>query len=186
MRCPKRTVSRRDELSEAKWSELEDTEKRRFVECFSDSEEQLQYGYVALSRGALIGMQASYLLHDSDNFRYDRDVSVMAWCYAELVNQLTNQESGPIQMMFDKFFHSSQSDDLKQLLSNRVRSDVSVDYRTSHSSKGIQAADCLAGAASEHERGESDWLDELNGAAVNNATEGAQAAIQMELMNLLD
>lgn len=97
MRCPKRTVSRRNELSEAKWSKLETTEKRRFIECFSDNRGNITYGYISLSRIDLVGMRASYLLHDNENFEYDRDVSIMAWCYAELITQMAG--GGGIELL---------------------------------------------------------------------------------------
>jgi len=183
-KCPRRAIERVRNLEEAKWSELGSTEKRRFIECFADADSDLTYGYVVLDRSDLISLSGSYLFHNDTLSEEGWDLTVLGWCYAELIQQLKS-DWGRIRFTFDKYFHQPQSEQLEELVSQRTVDRVSVSYATSHSEKGIQAADCLAGAVSDCARGKAGWLQSLPATAVENATEGTLAAIQNELLELM-
>lgn len=185
IRCPSRTVDRRGELDEAKWSDLNDVEKRRFADCLRDSQDSLKCGFAAFSRDALHRMSYSYRFHEEGKFEYNRDVSAMAWCYCELVSQIVPNDQRDT-IVFDQFFHRSQSENLKEMLSQRVNDRISVEYDTPHGSKGIQSADCIAGAVSEHRRGGYNWLERLDESTVIDATDPVGAHIQHELSSLGD
>jgi hypothetical protein len=158
--CPKQAVRRITDLEEAKWKNLTTHQKRRVVDCFADQERDLSYGYIALSRSDLQELDESYLLYQDRAFERDWDLSVIGYGYAHMLKNVISNKVH-INFTFDRIFGRAQSNQVAQTIR---QTDLSADiqHKSSHSTRGIQAADCIAGLVAEAYRGRSKWINKLH------------------------
>ncbi len=158
--CPKQAVRRIPDLDEAKWSDLMEYQKRRVVDCFTDQKRDLSFGYIALSRSDLQELDNSYLLHQDRAFDRDWDLSVIGHGYTHILRHIID-DGKHIDFTFDRRFGKAQSDQVNQTL-YQSGLDMSTRHKSSHGTRGIQAADCVAGLVAEEYRDGRRWIDELH------------------------
>lgn len=176
IRCPKRAVRNVTDIEEARWSDLTDTQRRRLVDCLTEFESDMSFGYVAIERRDLLNLQNYYRLYE-DDLEYEWDLCVVGDCYASLVGKLVQSEAGH-RFTFDRLFSKKMSDSVTEVM-RETTSELEIRHGNSRKEVGIQAADCLAGAVREHRLEGRNWLDEFN--AVSYATEVALDAIEKRL-----
>lgn len=176
MACPKRAVRNVTDIEEAKWSDMTATQRRRLVDCLTESEPHLSFAYVAIERSDLLGLKRHYHLHQ-DNLEYGWDLCVIGDCYAELVRQVVRSEANPT-FTFDRLFSKKMSDRVVDIVQN-TSLNLDVNHANSRQVKGIQAADCFAGAVREDRLEGRNWLNEFQEVAC--ATEFALAGVERRL-----
>lgn len=148
------------DLDEAKWSDLTGYQKRRVVDCFAEQERDLSYGYIALSQSDLQQLDNAYLLHQDRAFDMDWDLSVIGHGYAHILRRMIRDEEH-IEFTFDRLFGKAQSDQVRRTI-NRSSLNMDIQHKSSHGTRGIQAADCVAGLVAETYRGGEDWMNNLH------------------------
>lgn len=176
-RCPKRAVRNASDLAEAKWSDMTDVQKRRMVDCLRDSD--LSFCYVAIRESDLRDLDDHYLLFQ-DRLHLDWDLAVMADAYAEMLAHLAPNSSSCYPFTFDQMIGKRQSDEVADAITERLPA-FDVDHAGSRQVRGLQTADCFAGAVAESLRGESDWLAQLDDANVTCTTEYALISVEKRL-----
>ena len=92
--CPKRAVRSVQDISEAHWCDLTDTQKRRVVDCLTESRSGLSFGYVAIEPEDIHQLQNHYRLYE-DDLEHAWDLCVIGDCYAELILQLLDEWESP-------------------------------------------------------------------------------------------
>lgn len=178
-RCPKRTVRNVSNLAEAKWSDMTDVQKRRMVDCLCDAGGDLSFCYVAIREADLRRLDGHYLLFQ-DRLRSDWDLMVMADAYAEMLSQLAPDSGVGYPFTFDRMIGKRQSDEVANAITRRLPQ-FDVRHAGSRQIRGLQAADCFAGAVAESLRGESDWLARFDDSNVTCATEYALIGVENRL-----
>lgn len=177
---PARQVVRRvRDLEEAKWIDLNSRQKERVVSDFADRSGHVPCGYVALRRRDLLGLPNSYLLYQNEGFPCDWDLWVMGVGYAELLHALTDGYNH-FELTFDRIFQRRQSDEIVEVICDRLPQ-ATVRHSRSHGVRGIQTADCVAGALAEHLRDGTGWLTRLEDVEIVDATDWTLAQLEMKL-----
>lgn len=158
--CAGRTIRLSESMKEAKWNDLTDVEKRRFLD--SVSERDLRVAYAVTEQSDFDRMRHSYALYEASRMRVRPTSFVTGAMYAAL---LLSFEESVATFDFDKVW----SDDISETVV-RVLEDVGASFDASpiisSQSKGVQTADCAAGAVREHALGGGwqsalrDWSDE--------------------------
>lgn len=158
--CPKRAVRNIRNIKEAKWNEFDEVRKRRFCDCLKEYDD-LAIGYVVITGSDLQELDRSYMLYQDDNYlSVDWDISMMAHAYAELLNQIIPDQGQPVSFHFDRIFTPGESKKLGSLVENKT-DDVAASHNQSTQMKGIQAADCVAGAAREDTHDGTEWIERI-------------------------
>lgn len=157
--CPKRAVRRITDLEEAKWNDMSENQKRRTIDCFSETDQELRFAYITLTLEDIQDLSNSYLIHQERAFDIDWDLAVIGHAYAQLLADF----SGAINpdFIFDRLFKQKQSDQIATVIEQNCTG-VGVSHQSSHQVRGIQAADCIAGAISETCQFKHDWLGHLD------------------------
>lgn len=182
--CPKKTVRKISMIDEAKWSSLQRVSRRRVLSCMAERNETLKFSYLTLSQSDLTRIDEHYLLYDDDNLPADSDIYLKSILYSVLLDDLaTASADSNTRFYFDRFASRPAWESLKSLLEERI---PNIDHRhgDSKSKEGIQAADCVAGAARHDRMGESEWISKLPEAATTNVSEKAVAQIRQSLQEL--
>lgn len=177
--CPKKAVRNIQDINEAHWSELTQTQKRRLVDCLTASEEELSFGYIAIEPADLHELDKHYRFYEED-LEYAWDLCVIGDCYAELVLQLVDGGATNPTFTFDEFMSGKMSNRIVDVMADRVDG-VSIEYGNSRQISGIQTADCFAGAVREHLSGDRNWLDEFDSHNIVCGTEYALATVERRL-----
>lgn len=162
MRCPKRTLRQCSSGSkEAKWRDLDEVGKRRMISCLSDQD--ISVGYVAFTIDCLRSLDRSDRLYNPQNspFDDDWDLCVMGFSYHEILTELLPSPDAPARLKFDRFRSGTDSNPIAQRATIDRPQWEAID-KTSESVKGIQAADCIAGAIAEDLCSETHWTDMLD------------------------
>ncbi len=174
----KRLVKRVSNLTEAKWNELNALQKRRFWDnlCGRD----VQVAYLSVDRDRLHSMDPDHLLYRDGLGGFDTDMFTVGVFYAALVNELRlgEQRMGPLT--FDRQIGKRQCDEAASVLKTRAEG-VQVAHADSRTEKGIQTADCVAGAVSEHHDEGEAWLGDTGSVSVVDGTDYAMASLEKEL-----
>lgn len=177
--CPKRTVRNVSDAAEAKWNDLTEVQKRRMVDCLRDAAEDLRFCYVAIRKSDLVALDHHYLLFQ-DQLRHDWDLVVMAEAYASMLVEVAPEPNQGYPFTFDRIFGKAQSDVITEVLDERLPS-FETRHAGSRQVRGLQAADCLAGAVAESLRDDADWLSTLGQSDVTCATEYALIGVEKRL-----
>jgi len=181
VRCPKRAIRRATDLTEAKWYDMTETQKRRFVDCLNGSNGKISVGYAVLTHADFEAMRRShdvYKLHQDALFGdMPTDMCVMGRLYAVILKRIGVDDERSNSFVFDRVYSSKQSGFVRSALEEEYH-EISAEHANSRKRQGIQAADCVAGAAAEPERGGRDWIDKLNDGILHPATEEALEAIR--------
>lgn len=177
--CPKQAVRRITDLDEARWTDLLEPQKRRVMDCLTDSTRELSYGYIVLRRPDLDSLDGSYLLHQDRAFDVEWDLGTIGHGYAHILERVADQALS--SFTFDRLFGNAQSEAIRRVI-QRPHLNTDVYHDVSHGTKGIQAADCLAGAVAESHRGGDDWLEEL-GDGATDLSDGFLTSLNRRLSN---
>jgi len=176
-RCPKQAIRRINDLEEAKWSDLLDKQKRRVFECFAENQ-HLEFGYATFSLDMLQSLSKSHLLYQDVCFPPDWDLALEGWAYGEILMEMgAKHDRRPPVFTFDRVASKKQSEDVADHVHKFV-DNVKPFIKGSRQSRGIQAADCLAGAVAEDYKSDTDWLGYLEDDRVVECS--ATAFIQLE------
>jgi|APHM01.1.fsa_nt_gi hypothetical protein len=131
-------------------------QKRRLFSYLSDS--NLNLGIARIQTRGLADLNGWYKLFNY-KFDLDWDLALEARAYAEIVPRLSGEQH--TEFVFDRVNSPRQSDRVVSRV-EELLNDTDVSFEGSRQEKGIQTADCLAGAAAEDERHDTDWLDKLS------------------------
>lgn len=177
--CAKRAVRDVSDLSEAKWNDLTELQKRRAVDCFREKTD-LSFGYVAIERETLLDLNGHHLLFQNDVFDTDWDLLTIGHAYRELLDALPVSVTSQGRFRFDKLASQSISNEVLDLVEARWP-DLDVDHGSSRQTRGIQAADCFAGAVAEDIRKNTAWCDTLDSQRIVDASEETLIRLQQLL-----
>jgi hypothetical protein len=178
--CPKRAIRKTRDLSEAKWNDMRSVQKRRFIDCLVEQSE-IEFGYVALREQNFQGLENCHHIYQNSGFRFDWDLCVIGYAYSILLQRLPSVDSDHT-FTFDKFYQTKQSDQIAAVIEEEMGR-TTVTYGSSHQIKGIQAADCFAGAVAEHLRGGTQWLDAIDDIRIYCSTDDILRRIEKELLD---
>lgn len=179
-RCVNRTVRQVTDLEEAKWNNLFDKRKRRLVECFGE-QNQLQFGYALLTREKLHSLDEYHYLYEDASFPPDWDLALEGFAYGEVLFEMGARDGQRSRFEFDRVASKKQSEAVRDHVETFVP-DVNTSFRGSRKSKGIQAADCLAGAVAEDYKSDTQWLSNIDDDRISECS--STALLQLE--RLLD
>ena len=175
-RCAKQAVRNINDIPEAKWNALTDTQKRRFIDCLRDCD-GVQYGYAEFDRKKLHTLNNYHHLYQEVSFPPDWDLALAGYAYGEIMFELGATEERRAMLDFDRVASRSQSEAIVEHVTEFVP-DVAARIQSSRQAKTVQTADCLAGAIAEDIRKETDWIEQLGDPEM---VEGHHAAlIQLE------
>ncbi len=177
IRCPKRAVRRVSDIDEAKWNDLTDTQKRRVIDCFREHRDSLLLGYGIIQHSELMAMRRHRFYDDSLFDGRPTDMCIQGIAYSVVLQELDFEDRPGNRFVFDRIHSSKQAEHVKEQVQNRFTK-TKITFKESRTTKGIQAADCLAGAAIEPERGGRDWLDSLEDDTVCCASDEITEAIR--------
>jgi hypothetical protein len=175
-RCTNKAVRQVTDLEEAKWNNLLDKRKRRLIECLAE-QDHLQFGYALLTRDKLHSVEEYHHLYENVSFPPDWDLALEGYAYGEVLFEMgARDEQRPI-FKFDRVSSKKQSEAVRDHVKTFVP-DVNTFFQGSHQSKGIQAADCVAGAVAEDYKSDTDWLSEVSDERITECS--STALLQLE------
>ncbi|WP_159076949.1 DUF3800 domain-containing protein [Halococcoides cellulosivorans] len=175
IRCPKKAVRRVRDVTEARWSDLMDDQKRRVLDCMEA--EDLQFGVCRITTDALHNLSHSYKLHQ-DRLSPAWDLVLKGDAYAELVAAIDSGAQRS-RFRFDMVSDRSNAESIVEIVESGT--EVDADWGNSRQIKGIQAADCLAGATADHVRHGEDWIDRISTDRIVDRTDAALERLEMAL-----
>ncbi|AFZ73059.1 hypothetical protein SAMN05443661_102207 [Natronobacterium gregoryi] len=175
-RCSKKTVRDVQDVEEAKWSDLTNTQKRRFIDCLVENDDT-EFGYAKFTREQLQTLTDQYLLYQDVSFPPDWDLALTGYAYGELLFEKGARDERRVTFEFDHVASQSDSADIASHIEEFVPN-TSPKYKSSHSSPGIQTADCFAGAVAEDHKKDTDWIDSIDSDRIISCTE--TSLIQLE------
>lgn len=177
--CPKKTVRRVDDISEARWYDLFDVQKRRLFECFAEND-HLQFGYSIFRKRQLESLRKSHLLFQDVDLPPPWDLALAGYAYGEILFEMGAREENLATFTFDRISSQKQSEKVADHVSAFVDVD-NIFYEGSRQVAGIQAADCLAGAVAEDIRKGTEYMDRLDDDAVYECTPTSIAQLEHDL-----
>jgi hypothetical protein len=170
-----------NDLPEAKWCDLLDKQKRRLFECFGENE-HLEFGYAKFTRTQLQSIGPSHLIYQDVEFPPAWDVALEGWAYGEILMEMgANHDQRPPVFEFDRMASKSQSVALCDHVREFVKK-VDPFVEGSRKSKGIQAADCFAGAVAEDYSSDTNWLKHIDDDRIVECSPGALIQLQHKLV----
>ncbi|APX98580.1 DUF3800 domain-containing protein [Natronorubrum daqingense] len=178
-RCAKQTVRNVQDVEEAKWSDLTETQKRRFIDCLTEHDDTY-LGYAKFTRKQLRSLKDQYLLYQDVSFPPDWDLALTGYAYGELLFERGARDENRVDFVFDHVASQSDSADIATHIEEFVPG-CNPKYKSSHSSLGIQTADCFAGAVAEDHKKGTDWLSTFDADRIMTCTETALAQFQNDL-----
>ena len=158
--CAARTIRLSDSMKKAKWNELTDVEKRRFIDTVSDRD--VRVAYAVTEQSDFNRMRHSYALYEAGRMGIRPTSFVTGTMYAAL---LLSFEDSVSTFEFDKVWSDDISETVVGVL-QEVGASFDPSPVISSQSKGVQTADCAAGAVREHvldggwQSALRDWRDE--------------------------
>ncbi len=169
-------------MDEAKWTSMTSVQKRRAIECLNEPDRNVRLGYLVLTQERINALSNSHELYHGSNLDTHADVTCLGVGYAHVLETLTETPSR-VRFTFDQFYSPSQSKAIKRVLDDEVELFDSK-YGSSHSVRGVQSADCVAGAVSEKYRGGTDWEREFDSSRAIDCTESFCEALDRWLSGL--
>jgi hypothetical protein len=180
-RCPNKTVRTVEDIPEAKWNDLTETQKRRHFECFGENE-HLRFGYARFTSNHLHSLKNHYLLHQDVSFPPAWDLALTGYAYGEILFEYDAREERRVIFEFDRVASKKQSEHVANHIEQFVP-EVNPFIKGSRQSSGIQAADCFAGAVAEdHKRG-TEWLDFIDSDRIVSCSPMALVQLENDLDN---
>jgi len=180
VRCANRAVRNVQDIDEAKWNDLLDTQKRRLIDCFA--EQDLEFGYALFTRDSLHSIDYCYYMHDDRSIPPAWDLALAGYSYGEILYEMGAHNKRRGTLTFDKVASNKQSKALARHAREFV--ELSCFPGNSKDQPGIQAADCFAGAVAEDHKNGTDWLDSLDGAEITECSSWALTKLEADLSRL--
>lgn len=177
IRCPKKAVRRVSDIDEAKWNDLTDTQKRRVIKCFNQNTDRLSLGYGVITHSDMLASRRHRFYEDSLFDGRPTDMCVQGLAYSVVLQERGFEDRPSNQFVFDKIHSSRQAEYVKEQVQSQFNH-IRITFTDSRTTKGIQAADCLAGAALEPKRGGYDWLAHIDSVRVCCASDEIVKAIR--------
>lgn len=178
-RCPNRAVRNVADIREAKWNDLKEKQKRRMVECLQEND-ALEFGYAKFTAGMLHRLEKHYLLHQDVSFPPAWDLTLTGYAYGEIMFEYDVTEERRVIFYADRVASKPQTEDLLAHVTEYVNLDQHF-IAESTDVKGVQAADCFAGAVAEdHKRG-TDWLSNIDDDRITVATNNCLTKLEHDL-----
>lgn len=181
MRCPKRAVDRVDDLEEARWTDMFDTQKRRFLECIADLD--LEFGYVAFDQDKLHTMDNYHYLYQDVSFPPAWDLVLAGYAYGEVLYEMGAPDEHRAIFTVDRISSRKQTEKMIDHVCDFVPG-VNPFIAGSKGSKGVQAADCLSGAIAEDMRKGTEWRSYLDDLTMIECTATSLAKLETDLSEL--
>lgn len=180
--CPKRLKRKIGALDEIKWYELTGPNRRRILECIDDRDAHIQYAYATFTPRDLLTLEYDYLLFNELGIPIAKDVFIKSVFYSTLLDAVGVSGGNPApEFYFDQL---PQSEVLKQRLTEE-RSDIQPRWADSERREGVQAADCVAGAARHDRLKGDDWIERyLSADRAFDVTDRAHEALDAALENV--
>jgi hypothetical protein len=172
-KCAKHAVRNITDISEAKWNDLTDVQKRRFFDCLRDQDDLVEYGYSIVTRDHLHSMESYHLLYGDADLTWD--LAFTGYVYGEILYEMGAPDERRAIFTFDRVASKKQSDTIADHLSDFIP-DVQVLFEGSRQSHGIQTADCLAGGIAEDEKSTTEWMTQLDDDSVTKGMNSAALA----------
>ncbi len=180
MRCPKKTVRNVNNVKEARWNDLTDIQKRRMVECLADND-YLSFGYTMYTADQLHDLSCNYLLHQDVGVPEPWDLALTAYAYTEILFQHGANEENRLIFYLDRVASKKQTNRVIGKVQDLVELDQ-VFISDSAKVKGVQAADCFAGAVAEDARRGTSWLDEFDHNQITEAKPAGLPRLENDLV----
>lgn len=180
--CAKRAVRRAKTMDEAKWTDMSRVQKRRAVECLNETDRNLRFGYIVCDQQRLTSLRYDYELYNEANIDVAADVAYISVGYSFILRDILAETEG-VNFTFDQFYSPPQSNAIERLVDREVEL-RSIEYGSSHSVRGIQSADCIAGAVSETHRGGNDWEEAFSEERSHDCTEAFHTYLDRWLSEL--
>jgi len=182
-RCANKTVRNVRDVEEAKWSALTDVQKRRFIECLAGMDpDQIQFGYAKFTRPQLRTLTDQYLLYQNVSFPPDWDLALTGYAYGEILFDNWAEDESRMVLEFDHVASQKDSDKIVRKMKEYVP-EATTHYKSSHSTPGIQTADCFAGAVAEDHKDGTDWLDQLGRSDITESHTSTLTKLENDLHN---
>lgn len=175
-RCPKKTVRNVKDIPEAKWYDLTELQKRRFIDRVAD-QEALKFGYAKFTRDSLNTIKNHYLLHQNVDFPPAWDLALTGYTYGEVLFEHNAQDESVAVFTLDRVASKPQGKAICQHVQTFVPN-INPFLEGSRQSPGIQAADCFAGAVAEDHKYGTSWLDAIDDSRITDC--GSAALVQLE------
>lgn len=176
MRCPKRTVRRIENVDEAHWSDLEDVEKRRFVDCVTDNCSDLKIGFAVITERDIQRLPCSYRIYQG-TVSPEWDIALRAFSYSEIIFNWQDQHDR-IEFYPDRFAAPAQRQQLVDF-TTKILPQSTVETSSSKHRKGVQLADCVAGAIREERLDRHPWGGTIKDVC-DGSDRGDEALVQLE------
>jgi len=180
-RCAKKTVRNVQNVEEAKWSDLTNVQKRRFIDCLVEYDDT-EFGYAKFTRENLRSLKHQYLLYDDVSFPPDWDLALTGYAYGEILFEKGARDEDRVNFEFDHVASMNQSTDIAHHIEEFVPGSAPR-YNSSHRSQGIQTADCFAGAVAEDHKRDTNWVAEIDPTRIHRCCETALIQLQRDLLN---
>ncbi|QCD64850.1 MULTISPECIES: DUF3800 domain-containing protein [Halomicrobium] len=146
-------------MDEAKWYDMKTVEKRRFMECLGENSPPLEFGYAVFELDDFTNLRSHYKLFQDVSFPPIWDIAIRGIAYTEILYELSGDTN--IEFYPDQFRSGVQTDKLCEVIENRLKK-AEIECVSSEQVDGVQAADCLAGAVAEEQKGGTPWLEHTN------------------------
>lgn len=181
-RCSRRAVRNIRPIQEAKWNDMQERHKDLFCDCLRDELTAGEAAYAVISETDIARLQQGYRLYNAEDFLgFKPDIVAMASIYLGLLRSLAEDRDRPHTFTFDKYMNAGPSERIADIIADFE--DIEVGFTLSTKSKPIQSADCIAGAAAEGAKRDSDWIDRLEPVATDR-TDHSLATIEHVLHEL--
>jgi hypothetical protein len=179
-RCPNKTVRDVTDIKEAKWNDLTDLQKRRMIDCLADNP-HLEFGYSLFTAEQLHTLKNHYLLHQDVCFPPDWDLALTGYAYGEIAMDRGVGDEPRLLYHIDRVASASQTEAVLNHIQQFVEMDQGV-IADSARVKGIQAADCFAGAVAEDFKRDTNWLAEFNDSQITEASKTSLIQLENDLV----
>lgn len=181
-RCPKYAI-RESNKQEAKWNDLTEWEKSRFVNCLDDLDKPISIAHFTLTYDDIRLIPVNYELYsDNGGVEPNMALDVKGIGYGCLLAQLDAAEKKISHFTFDQVISTRQSRRIDNRLTKKVVLDE-VSFANSRMTTGIQAADCIAGAAREDRLKGTNWLSEISEKRTHDIRNYVQGELELFLRN---
>lgn len=156
-RCSRRAVRDIRPLSEAKWADMQQLQKRRYCDCVTENADSIKGAFARITPSDIRSLKQGYRLYNAlDLFDIRADEIVIGSLYAALLRELEAEFQSRATFTFDKYLEGTPSENIVSVITHFV--DIDVEYEQSTRKKSIQTADCVAGASTEDVKHDTGWI----------------------------
>lgn len=159
MTCSNKVVRSIKNVSEVKWNDMRYEDKRRFLDCFSKRESDIHVATATITQSDIKSLDHNYLLYQ-DSLQYISPIMFAGIVYGGLLIELDIHEDSTPSFKFDRLYSKKQSNKVTDVVLNQI-SHIDCSSHNSQNIRGIQSADCIAGAVREDCYKNTSWMNHL-------------------------